>query len=217
MANSNVPMFIQTIENWACQLNLLNQGFAVTVTSAAPGVCTAGVNVANGLPVYIEGTTAPTGLTKGTIYYAVVSNGSTTFEFGLYPGATGITTSSTGTAPTLFYPISLLSGGAQGSKIERLTIYSTDTAAHNLVFVLVDANGIGHIIGEVTVAAAAANVDVPVNVLAAANFPGALYDSSGNPYLYVASGWSLAVMVINGATAMTAGAEIDVVASGGNF
>lgn len=218
MAVTATPIFIQAVEAWACQLNLLNQGFAVTVTSAAPGVCTAGVDVANGLPVYIEGTTAPTGLTKGTIYYAVNSNGSTTFQFGLYPtSASGITTSSVGTSPTLFYPIQIMAAGSNGSKIERLTAYTTDTSAHTLAFILVDAGGIGHFIGTAVVAAAAANVDVPVNILTAANFPSPYYDSNGNPYLYIPSGWSLATMVINGGTAITAGTEIDVVALGGNF
>jgi hypothetical protein len=218
MAVSNLPIFLQTVMAWACQLNPLNQGVTVTCPEASPAVFTAsGVAAANGFPFYLEGTTAPGGFTKGVVYYMV--NASTdTFQGALYAGGSGINnTTSAGSAITLYYPITLAAGGANGSKVERITLYSTDATAHNLIFMLLDTNGVGHFIGESVTPTASANVATPVNVLTAANFPSAVYDANGNPCIYIPYQWTLAVMVINGGTAITAGATIDVVATGGNF
>ena len=79
-----------------------NIPLAVTVTSAAPGVITSTTphGIANGDKVYLSGTTAPTGLTLGVVYYAVNVT-STTLQVSLQRGGTGITTSSTGTAVVL--------------------------------------------------------------------------------------------------------------------
>lgn len=221
MANSNVPMFIQTIENWALQLTPLNQAVTVTCPEASPAVFTAvGVTAANGLPFYLEGTTAPGGFTKAVVYY-MVSASTDTFEGAAQAGGSAINnTTSAGTAITLFYPLALVAGGAQGSKIERINVCSSDTTAHQLTFVLLDASGVGHFLSTVLIAASSGfiDTDVPINVLTAANFPSAVYDSNGNPYLYVASGWTLAVMIgpADG-VAITAAKTIDIIAMGGNF
>jgi hypothetical protein len=75
---------------------------SVTWTSASPGVCTwtAHGMTANS-PVYFGGTTVPTGLTAGTVYYVVGSSITTnTFTVSATPGGTAINTTSTGTAVT---------------------------------------------------------------------------------------------------------------------
>lgn len=71
-----------------------------TFTSASPGVATYTAHgLPNNAPVYLSGTTAPTGLSLNTVYYtrSVATN---TFQVALTPGGTSINTSSTGTALT---------------------------------------------------------------------------------------------------------------------
>jgi hypothetical protein len=79
-----------------------------TCTSASPGVLTVGLNVPNGVPVTLASTgTLPTGLTTGTVYYAVNSNNSTTIELAAAVSGTPINTSSTGSGTmTATFPIS---------------------------------------------------------------------------------------------------------------
>lgn len=77
---------------------------SVTVTSASPGVFTLTSHgfLAN-MPLTLGGTTAPTGLTLGTVYYVTAANLTTnTFTISATPGGAAINTSSTGTAVSVF-------------------------------------------------------------------------------------------------------------------
>lgn len=69
-----------------------------TATSASPAVFTDTAHgLPNGWPVYLSGTTAPTGFTLGTVYYTV-SVATNTYQLALTPGGASINSSSTGTA-----------------------------------------------------------------------------------------------------------------------
>ncbi len=71
-----------------------------TATSASPAVFTdTGHGLPNSWPVYLTGTTAPTGFTLNTQYYtnAVATN---TYQLSATPGGTSINSSSTGTSIT---------------------------------------------------------------------------------------------------------------------
>ncbi len=71
-----------------------------TATSASPAVFTdTGHGLLNSWPVYLTGTTAPTGFTLNTQYYtnAVATN---TYQLSATPGGTSINSSSTGTSIT---------------------------------------------------------------------------------------------------------------------
>lgn len=71
-----------------------------TWTSASPGVGTfTGHGLPNGWPVYLTGTTAPTGMSLNTVYY-VVAGATNTIELALTPGGAPINTSSTGSTVT---------------------------------------------------------------------------------------------------------------------
>ena len=85
---------------------LTQSAVSCTVTSASPGVITW---TAHGLtantPIYLTGTTAPTGLTKDVVYYVVGSAITTnTIEISATPGGAAINTSSTGTSVTCNEP-----------------------------------------------------------------------------------------------------------------
>jgi len=111
---------------------------SVTATSASPAVFTwaGGVQALpfrNGCPVVLSGTSAPTGFTLGTTYYAVAANVlSGTFELAATQGGTAINSTSTGSgltatsAPTL--PTSY-------SKKRRIGSIQTDASSHILAFV----------------------------------------------------------------------------------
>jgi hypothetical protein len=75
-----------------------------TATSASPAVFTYTSNgLINNQPVYLSGTTAPTGFALGTVYYvnAVATN---TFQLAATPGGASINSSSTGTSITCNVP-----------------------------------------------------------------------------------------------------------------
>lgn len=78
---------------WDATLGFTPSTFTVTI--ASPGVVTTSVSVADGTPLRLTTTGAlPTGLTVGTLYYAVNSTG-TTFELAATAGGTPINTSGT--------------------------------------------------------------------------------------------------------------------------
>ena len=85
-----------------------SNGVSTAITSISSNTATlAAHGLVTGQPILLGGTTAPTGLTLGVIYYAIVLN-SSTFNFATTPAnaasATAITLSSAGTAVT-FTPV----------------------------------------------------------------------------------------------------------------
>lgn len=109
----------------------------------------------------------------------------------------------------------LVTGAANGTKIEALTIASTDTAARDVVLVLT-VSAVVYILATIAIPANSGNTNAlpAIDVLRSAQIPGLSFDSNGNKMLYVASG---AVLGIKAATTVTAAKEIDVYAYGGDF
>jgi hypothetical protein len=109
----------------------------------------------------------------------------------------------------------LVTGGTNGTKVESIMVASSDTTARDLVL-SVNNGSTSFPIGIVSIPITAGTVDtVPsVAIFRSAQLPGLAIDANGNPYLYVASGWSLQVAV---ATAPTSGKQFTVFAQGGNF
>jgi hypothetical protein len=87
----------------APSLVVTGTGAAVTVTSAAPGVFTLNNHgFTFGTQIYLGGTTAPTNLVLGTIYFVTAANLTTnTFTISATLGGVALTTASTGTAVTV--------------------------------------------------------------------------------------------------------------------
>lgn len=68
---------------------------AISITIAAPAVCTTSVSLGNGTPIrLITDGALPTGLTVGTVYYVINSTG-TSFNLAATAGGSAITTSGT--------------------------------------------------------------------------------------------------------------------------
>ena len=109
----------------------------------------------------------------------------------------------------------LVTGFTNGTKIESITVASTDTAARDLLLYLT-VSAVDYLLGTVAIPINSGNTNaIPaVDILRHAQWPGISYDSNGNKIFYVASGSVLKVAA--GAT-VTAAKEIDVVASGGDF
>lgn len=91
----------------------------------------------------------------------------------------------------------IVTAGANGTKIESVTIASTDTTLANMQFWLSD--GItNYLIGTIPIPATAGFIPTAfsLNIFTAANISYVPYlqlpsDSNGNRYLYLKSGWSL--------------------------
>lgn len=109
----------------------------------------------------------------------------------------------------------LVTGATNGTKIEALSLASTDTTARDVQLVMT-VSSVDYILATVAVPVTAGSVDnVPsVDVLRHAQWPGLSYDANGNKILYVASG---AVLSIKALTTVTTAKEIDCLAVGGDF
>lgn len=110
----------------------------------------------------------------------------------------------------------LIAAGANGTKVESITVSSTDTDAHVLQLFINDGTN-NHLLSEIAIPASSGNTSSApaVSVLQSAQISGSLpYDSNGNRYIYLANGWSLQVAVT---VAVTSDDIVDVVATGGDF
>src|SRR5574340_560924 len=102
----------------------------------------------------------------------------------------------------------LCTGATNGSKIESITVASTDTAARDLQLVMT-ISAVDYILATVSIPANSGNTNAlaAVDILRSALWPGLSYDSNGNKILYVASG---AVLKVKSLATVTAAKEIDV-------
>lgn len=109
----------------------------------------------------------------------------------------------------------LVSGATNGTKIEAITIASTDSVARDVQLVMT-ISSVVYILATITIPITAGSVNsVPaVDILRNAQWPGLAYDSNGNKILYVANGATLGVKSL---TTVTTAKEIDVLAIGGDY
>jgi hypothetical protein len=109
----------------------------------------------------------------------------------------------------------LVTGGANGSKVESLNIASTDSTARDVQLVMT-ISSVVYVLGTISIPANAGNTNtIPsVDAFRSGQWPSLSYDASGNRILYVASG---AVLGIKALTTVTAAKEIDAIACGGDF
>jgi hypothetical protein len=111
--------------------------------------------------------------------------------------------------------VSLAAGGANGTKIEAITVSTTDTAA-NTLYLIINNGTYNFILGvfSIPIGAGTTTTAPAVGLLNSSLFPGLSYDSAGNKYLYVPSGSTLYVGTLG---AVTSAKQVSVVAVGGNF
>jgi hypothetical protein len=109
----------------------------------------------------------------------------------------------------------LVTGATNGTKIEAITVSSTDTSARDLQLVMT-IGAVDYILTTVSIPASSGTTNaVPaVDILRTAQWPGLSFDANGNKILYVASG---AVLNVKSLTTVTTGKEIDALAIGGDF
>jgi hypothetical protein len=109
----------------------------------------------------------------------------------------------------------LVTGATNGTKVEALTVASTDTTARDFQLVMT-ISAVVYVLATLSIPANAGNSNsVPaIDVLRHTNWPGLACDSNGNKILYVASG---AVLGIKMLTTVTTAKEVDVLAVGGDY
>jgi len=106
--------------------------------------------------------------------------------------------------------------GANGSKIVGILAGSTDTSAMTLEVMVINSSKVYVLtIAAVPAGAGTAASTPPVNVFSSANTPGLPIDSDGNPFLYCASGDTIAVGVIT--TAVTANKAVTALVFAADF
>jgi hypothetical protein len=111
--------------------------------------------------------------------------------------------------------ISLVTGAANGSKVEALMVSSTDTSARDLALYMT-ISSVDYLLTTIAIPANSGNTNAlnSIDILRNAQIPGLAYDSNGNKYLYVANG---SVLKINALTTVTSGKLIHALAFGGDF
>lgn len=124
-------------------------------------------------------------------------------EFGQLNNASGQT------------PVTVYTGGTNGSKIESLFVSSTDTTARDIQISIV-ISSVTYILGTVTIPINSGNINSAptVNYFQSSQLPNLAKDSNGNPYLYLASG---AVLQAEALTTVTSGKVISIMAFGGDY
>lgn len=109
----------------------------------------------------------------------------------------------------------LVTGATNGTKIEAITVASTDTTARDLQLIMT-ISAVDYILATVAIPLNSGNINTApaVDILRNAQWPSLSYDSNGNRIIYVASG---AVLNIKSLTTVTAAKEIDALAIGGDY
>lgn len=111
-------------------------------------------------------------------------------------------------------PVSLITAGTNGTKIDFINAFTTDTAANTVSLYLYNGSTTFQL-STFTVAAGAGNTgSVPaVSILNNTQIPSLQYDSNGNKYLYLAPTWSLYVSAV----AVTAAKTLTISVQAENF
>lgn len=109
----------------------------------------------------------------------------------------------------------LVTGATNGTKIEAITVASTDGTARDVQLVMT-ISSVVYVLTTVSIpgTSGSANSAPSIDILRNAQWPGLSYDSNGNKILYVASG---SVLGIKSLTTVTTAKEIDILAIGGDF
>lgn len=109
----------------------------------------------------------------------------------------------------------LVTGATNGTKIEAITVASTDTSARDVQLVMT-ISSVVYVLATVAIPINSGNTNaIPaVDILRNTQWPGLSYDSNGNKILYVASGSVLGVKAL---TTVTAAKELDILAIGGDY
>lgn len=103
----------------------------------------------------------------------------------------------------------LCAGATNGTRIEAITIASTDTAARDVQFFLYNGTT-SFLLATVAVPANSGNTSLlpQIDALRGAMTTGFSYDANGNRNLLVMTGWTLQVAVL---TTVTTAKEVDIV------
>lgn len=112
----------------------------------------------------------------------------------------------------------LLTAGANGTKVEALSICSSDTVARDVSIYLTRA-AVNYLLTTVSIPAGAGQPAAPaavpaVDVFRSAQIPGLAYDAFGNRYLLLKSGDTL---TINAPVTLTAAKTVTAFAQGGDY
>jgi hypothetical protein len=109
----------------------------------------------------------------------------------------------------------LVTGAANGTKVEAILVTSTDTTARDLQLIMT-VSAVDYILATVSIPITAGFINsVPaVDIMRNAQWPGLAYDANGNKVLYVANG---AVLSVKTLTTVTAAKEVDVFGYGADF
>lgn len=112
--------------------------------------------------------------------------------------------------------VTLVTPGTNGTKIESITVTSTDASVAYTLQLWVTISAVNYLVGSVTIPISSGNTAAapPVALLTRANFPWLAIDANTNPYLYLASG---AVLSVSTTVVVTTAKAVDVFAQGGNY
>lgn len=98
--------------------------------------------------------------------------------------------------------ILLVTPGALGSKVEGLSVASTDTAARDVQLVATK-GAVDYILTTVTIPANSGNLAAtpPIDMLSLTNFPGVKRDQDGKGYIMLDAGTTLSIKALTTVTA----------------
>jgi hypothetical protein len=109
----------------------------------------------------------------------------------------------------------LVTAGSSGSKVEAITVASTDTSARDLQLVITT-GGVDYVLTTVSIPATSGftNALPAIDIMRNAQWSGLSYDANGNKILYLAASTVLNVKTL---TTVTSAKSVDCVAFGGDF
>jgi hypothetical protein len=110
----------------------------------------------------------------------------------------------------------LVTGGANGTKIVNITVASTDTSARDVQFGITT-GGTFFPIGTVTIPITAGTIaaTAAINLMATTLAPSLPLDSDGNPFILLSSASD--TLQVKSLTTVTAAKELDITAFGADF
>lgn len=109
----------------------------------------------------------------------------------------------------------LITAGAQGSRLNSLILSSTDTTARDIQFWLTR-SATNYLIGTVNIPVSAGNTNAApsVNILGNLQIPGLAFDANGNPYVDLKAADVLSIACL---TTVTAAKAVSAIGCGGDF
>ena len=109
----------------------------------------------------------------------------------------------------------LVNGGTNGTKIESITVTSTDTVARDII-VWATISAVSYQLARIQIPVSSGNTNSApsVDLLKQSQWASLAYDAFGNKYLYVANGTTIS---ISAPVSVTSGTTIQAFAQGGNY